>query len=536
MAQPWLTIGFLKARTNTIVMNQEYSLTFNDYVTILLRRAWLMVLTFVAVLAVALTVSIVLKPVYKSSGTILVESQTVSADLIQASPGGYVDEQIEVIRQRVLTRENLLKIIEKYRLYKSDDDSLTLSEKVEMIRSQVSLVPVRSSAQGRRNAVTIAFQLSFEGRTPEIAYGVASDLVTLFLNENVRSRTEKASEATDFLTSEADRIKKELDSYESQIAEYKQRHGDALPQHLEINMTMLSRAASELQQVERDRRLAQDELKALEAEQGAEVAEGVSAGTNLGAASIEALQAEYARLSSVYKESHPDLRALKRRISALESSPTGSEGGGASSSVGQRKMSAKIAIVRQRLNDLDEQQRSLRSRIQSHERQIGQTPQVERALATLMRDYDNAQKKYGEIRAKQMSAQVSENLVQENKAERFTLIEPPTRPDKPSKPDRAKIVLFGLLASLSAPVGLVFILESVNQRIRGANALAAVLGHRPLVVIPYITTREQLAARRRRLRYAIIIGVVLLGLAVGLIHKFYMPLDLLMFKIASRFG
>lgn len=517
-------------------MDHDYSLTLNDYVTILRRRASLMALTFVVVLAIALTVAVALKPIYRSAGTILVESQTVSPDLVQGSPAGFVDEQIEVIRQRVLTRENLLKIIEKYGLYKDGDHSLSVSEKVEMMRSQVLLEPIRANAKGKKNAVTIAFELSFEGRSAEMAHGVANDLVTLFLNENVRSRTERASEATDFLSSEADRIKKELDSYESQIAEYKQRHGDALPQHLEMTMTMISRAESELQQIERDRRFSLDELKGLEAEQGAANADGPSAGANLDNASAETLKAEYARLSSVYKESHPDVRALKRRIAALESSA--GSGGGASVpvSVARQKLAAKINIVRQRLDDLEEQQRNLRNRIQSNERKVAQTPQVERALSTLMRDYDNAQKKYAEIRAKQMSAQVTENMVQENKAERFTLIEPPTRPDRPAKPDRVKIILLGLLASLGSPVGLVFILENINQRIRGANALTAALGHRPLVVIPYITTREQLAARRLRIRYAIIIGIIVFGLAVGAIHKFYMPLDLLLFKIAGRFS
>lgn len=522
-------------------MAHDYSLTLNDYVTILRRRAFLMALTFLSVLSAALTIAVALKPVFTSTGTILVESQTVSPDLIQASPGGFVDEQIEVIRQRVLTRENLLKIIEKYRLHRDDEGSLTVSEKVEMMRAKVSLEPLRASSKGKKNAVTIAFQLSFEGGSPEVAHGVANDLVTLFLNENVRTRSERAGEATDFLTHEAERIKKELDSYESQIAEYKQRHGDALPQHLEATMTLLSRAGTELQQVDRDRRLAADELKVLEADLDATNAEALSRepATNIDSANVDALKAEYTRLSAVYKESHPDLKALKRRIAALEPT-TGGQGAAmtanAPASKAQQRIGSKINVVRLRINDLDEQQRNLRARIQAYERQITQTPQVERALSTLMRDYDNAQKKYSEIRAKQMTAQVSENLVQENKAERFTLIEPPTRPDKPSKPDRIKIILLGILAAVVTTLGLVFVLESVNQRIRGANALTAALRHRPLVVIPYITTRDQLAARRRRIRYAIIVGVIVSGLAVGAIHKFYMPLDILFFKVVGRFS
>ena len=40
---------------------------------------------------------------------------------------------------------------------------------------------------GRRGQATIAFSISFEDRHAELAYGVTSELVTLFLDENIKS-------------------------------------------------------------------------------------------------------------------------------------------------------------------------------------------------------------------------------------------------------------------------------------------------------------------------------------------------------------
>jgi succinoglycan biosynthesis transport protein ExoP len=64
-----------------------------------------------------MVVVIAIPPVYQSTGTILVESQTIPTDLIPSTAASLIDERIEIIRQRVMTRENLFKIIEKYQAF-----------------------------------------------------------------------------------------------------------------------------------------------------------------------------------------------------------------------------------------------------------------------------------------------------------------------------------------------------------------------------------------------------------------------------------
>ena len=91
-------------------MNSEYELTLNDYIAILKRRALLLCLSFALILGVSLLVAVAIPPVYQSTGTILVESQQISADLVAASNSTYADERIEIIRQRVMTREHLIRI------------------------------------------------------------------------------------------------------------------------------------------------------------------------------------------------------------------------------------------------------------------------------------------------------------------------------------------------------------------------------------------------------------------------------------------
>jgi len=520
-------------------MNSEYEMSIADYIAILKHRAVLVVISIVVIFGVSVLVAMSIPPVYESSGTILVESQQISPDLVAANNNTFADERIEVIRQRVMTREHLEGIINKYNLFSSQSRQLTLTEKIDEMRNAITVSLVSAAVKGR-GEVTIAFRLGFEHKQPEVAKEVANELVTLFLNENIKQRTERASETTEFLTQEADKLRVELETLENRLADFKQAHSNALPEHQELRMNMLSRAETELKEVDRDYKAAREEMRFNELEVSAASA-GVATKPGAGAAAdspqdLPSLKAEYTRLLSLYTPAHPDVRAVKRKIDALEAVKGSDTGGVTAVSMDVAKAQARVAASSARIKSLADQKNEILRKIEAYEAQILETPQVERGLVTLMRDHDNARKKYEEIRTKEMGAKISESLEQENKAERFVLLEAPLLPEKPVKPNRKKVVAMGFVL---APVGtgaLVMLLEMMNQRVRGAKALASVLGKRVLGTIPYIHTRAEIARRKKLRNLAILLGVVLIAIVLVIVHFLYMPLDLLLFKALARFG
>ncbi|WP_460139566.1 GumC family protein [Pseudomonas sp. S2_E01] len=519
-------------------MATEYEMSVNDYLAIVKHHALLIILSVTAILGVCLAVALSLPPTYESSGTILVESQQISPDLVGPNNNTFADERIEVIRQRVMTREHLEGIINKYNLFTSQSRQLTLSEKIEEMRNSITVSLVSADVKGR-GEVTIAFRLGFEHRQPDIANKVANELVTLFLDENIKQRTERASETTEFLTQEADKLRVELETLENRLADFKQAHSNALPEHQELRMNMLTRAETELKEVDRDYKSAREEMRFNELELSA-ANSGLASAPGVGGAAaaqpqdLGSLKAEYARLMSLYTEAHPDVRAVKRKIAALEAQ--GSSGKALPASMDVAKAQARISASEARIQSLADQKQQILKKISTYEAQILETPQVERGLVTLMRDHENARKKYEEIRTKEMSAKISESLEQENKAERFVLLESPLMPERPIKPNRKKVVAMGLVL---APVGagaLVMLLELINPRVRGTEALASVLGKRVLVSIPYIHTRAELARRKQWRVRLVIIGLVIFTIFLVLVHFLYMPLDLLMIKALGRFA
>jgi polysaccharide chain length determinant protein (PEP-CTERM system associated) len=475
-------------------MPTEYQLSLHDYLSIMRRRAPYLISVFIAGLLVSAALAFLIPPTFRSTGTVLVESQQILDSVVSSAIQSQLDEQINTIRQRVMTRENLLEIAKKYNLYKDEIGTLTSSEILARLRDSVIIESagtkdtIRPTRPGQQ---ATAFTISYENRHPELALQVTQELITQFLDWNVKLRTEGAAETTDFLTQESDKLKIEVDRLERSIAEFKQSNRNALPEQLTLRVSMLARAENDLREVERDIRSTKEEIRTLEVELSA-ARRGKSDDNS--SQSLPALKTELAKLTAIYNDSHPDIRRLKLRIEALEKSdaiPSPENNSTDALNPAIYKIQAKIESDNSRLISLAQQKAALQSTISENDRAMIQTPKVGQELDVLVRDRDIALKKFEEFRSKRMNAKIAENLESENKSGRFSVLEPPLFPEKPFKPDRVKIILLGFLLSLAAAVGVVIALEAIDKRIHGAEALAHILGCRPLAVIPYITTIDE---------------------------------------------
>lgn len=517
----------------------QYQLNLADYVDMLRRRLWLMLLVFLVVAGSAVAVIASLPSVYRATGVILVESQQIPAELVPTTVTSYADERIQVIRQRVMTRENLLRIIERYDVFAEEGRALSVSEQINRMRERVSVNVINSNGS-RRGGTAIAFSVGFEDESPSRAHRVSNELVTLFLQENVRVRTERATETTQFLAREAEKLKQELEQLEARVADYKQEYANSLPEHLNLRFGMLQRAEANLQAVEQEIKTTEEDRRYYELELSAarmQEANGIGAATDGGG--IAQLRQQYRELSGRYTEQHPDRRALRQRIAELEGDET-SQNSEVEDELGTglrvAQIEARLEANNRRIESLQAQRSELQQRVGELEERIVETPQVERALFILMRDHDNARAKYEEVRAKQVDAQIAESLEGESRAERFTLLEPPVLPEEPVSPDRARLAVLGAFLAAGSAGGLGLLLELLNRRVRGSRGVAAILRQQPLALLPYIQTTDERRRRHIRIISFIAGGLLALGVAAVLIHLLYMPLDVLLYRILARFG
>lgn len=501
-------------------MATDYELTLSDYLSVMRRHPAYLGGTFVTVLLIALIAAVAIPRTYQATGTIMIQGQNVPDSVVPTQVQVSVDERINKIKQRVLTRESLLNIANKYNIFSGNDRYLSSTELVQRMRDKVSvdLISVDTVQGYSSGRATIAFNLSFQDKSPKIAYQVANDLVALFLNWNVTLQTETATDTTIFLTEVADKQKHEVERLNGLISAYKQRHANALPEMASMHMATLQTDEINLNMLDQ-------KYNALEAQLSGKSDDSSSAPT-----SLSALKAKLVALSSIYNESHPEIVALKSKIAALENN--NDPNNAPSEKDGQT--SPKVNSLSDKLEPLARQRQMLQERIAQNKAAIIQAPEVAQGLAVITSERDSAQKRYEEILSKLQSAQMAEKLKSENKSERFVLLEPPVMPDKPFKPKPAKIMVMGFFLAIASSGGMLMLLMSLDRQIRSADALEHVLGTRPLAVIPYIVLPEEEANRKRTIKIAAIalgLSVILIAL---LIQFFYMPLNELLVKILAQ--
>lgn len=574
-----------------------------DYLQGLKRRKGRLVLVFAAVLALALAVTFGLPPVYTSRATILIEQQEIPQDLVRSTVTSYADQRVQVISQRVMTTANLSAIIDKYDLYADARASEPLEVVVTGMREDdVALELVSADVvdprSGRAVQATIAFQLAYSNENPVLAQKVTNELVSLFLNENLKSRTEVAEESLSFLSEEAAKLERRVAGLERDLAGFKARNAGRLPELNTVNLGLLDRTENQLLEAQRtlstleERRfmlagqLAQLEptLERLDL-QGGRLALSPSE-------RLKALQTEYLNLLSRYSAEHPDVQRTRREMEGL-SAELGARDTRGLLGTQRAAVAAELAGAEQRyapghpdvrrlrreLEQLDEQIRtagvtpvpmpedlgsevnpayvqleaqlegtvfeiaSTREKIRELERKIADyearllaSPEVEREYRSLMRDYELAVAKYREVTAKEMEAQLARSLETEQKGERFTLIEPPLLPEEPASPNRPAIAFLGAVFAVAGGLGTAALAEAVDHGVYGARGVTRLMGAPPLSVIPRI---ELASDRRRRVwrRLAWTLGALLTLLAVVLaFHYTVRPVDVLYFRLLHAVG
>lgn len=573
-----------------------------DYLAILNRRKKQLIIPAAIIFLLSILLAIGLPAVYQSKATILIEQQEIPTDLVRSTVTSYAGERIQMISQRVMTTENLSKIINDYGLYKDERKSSSMTILVEKMRKEVSLDMISADVvdprSGRPTSATIAFTLSFNNESPRTSQKVTNELVSLFLNANLERRAKSAIETTGFLSTESKKLEEKVATLEADLAKFKEENINNLPELQSLNLQLMNRAENELKGVDQQIR-ALEERKIYLTSELAQIDPGSGGLSSTGGRilgprdRLKELQTQLISLSSRYSPNHPDLIKIKKEIAALRKE-VGDTGEASELKKKVSELKTQRAVLRDRyspehpdvkkierslaqteealkkaakdkskeddgqdiesdnpvyiqlktqLNATDgelgsfrELRQKLVDKLSDFESRLLKSPQVERKYRDLSRDYENALAKYKEVKAKQLEAELAESLERENKGERFSLIEPPLVPEKPSKPNRIAILFLGFIFSLAGGVGTVAVAEALSDAIRDVGGLMQATGEPPLVTIPYIEVEAEKEQQEALKKLLIKGGIVAAVLIVILFHFFIKPLDVLWFIVMRRLG
>jgi len=569
------------------------------YLSILIRRRKVILTVGALLAALSVVIAFWLPPVYRSTATILIEEQEIPPDLVRSAIASYADQRIETIKQQILSRSTLWKIVEQDGLYKDlrkrSPTEGVLSRFVKDIQIEVINVKVIDKRTQNPTQATIAFTLAYDGETPELAQKVANELTSLFLGENLKTRERHALETTAFLRRESENLSRHIQELEEQIATVKKRAEGALPELVQLNMQLMTQAEREVIDTQREIRSLTEKKNYLEGELAT-----LKPHTPIISASgerlldsgerLKALRAQYASTSAYLSAEHPDIIRMKQEIVSLEKDGGTTDG---REELSRRLIAeqASLAALRERVGDLHpdaERSRAkvvaleqelqlvttrpakpaavkpenpayiniqaqlastnaslqslqlaradLKRRMAEYARRLETTASLEPQYLDLVRDRENSVRKHQEISSRLMEAQVSAELEVQRKGERFSLIDPPELPEKPDRPNRAAILLLGGLLAVGGGLGSGVLADNLDRTIRTADQLGRVMRSLPLAVIPYMPSEAEMARFERRRVAFRIAGLGIVMIALVVVHLVWIPLDVLWYALLRKLG
>jgi uncharacterized protein involved in exopolysaccharide biosynthesis len=491
-----------------------------------------------------------------------------------------------------MTFANLSELIKKYDLYADDRKSKPMEVIIEYMRRDIKTKIISADVvdprSGRPMEATIAFSIKYHSRNAETAQKVAGEITSLFLNENLKNRKEMASLTEEFLGKSLDGEKDKLKALETRLAQFKQEHAKELPEFSQFTIATLERSETELR--ERTARLdslqerriylkgelarlgasrivtggdlngltPEDRLRylynlsvQLKTQYGPNhpdvirtnnaINELLASGAQLRDKSFmkdikQRKEQELQSLESKYAASHPDVIKLRQQIEQLGKQETTAVSSNyeTSNNPDYIQLAAQLQAIEQNLISEQSIIGGLQDKIQSLQSSLSQSPKVEQDYRALMRELENANRNFLEYQAKQTQAKLATQLEQEQKGERFTLIEPPMRPEEPVSPNRPLLLVMAVVLSIAAAVGCVFGLEKIDGTVRSEAGLTRLSGIAPLVVIPHLAAHP--IERRSALAWQpLAVSAAVALVVISLVHFLYKPLDVVYYILIRKF-
>jgi succinoglycan biosynthesis transport protein ExoP len=562
------------------------------------RRTFMIVVGVVTLIAIGLAVF--LPSTYRSTATILIEQQEIPQEMVRSVITSFADQRVQTISQRVMTTKNLMALIDRYSLYPDMREKAPREVLLKKMRDDISMHMISADVvdprSGRPTQATIAFSVSYQNRSPELALKVADDLTSLYLNENLTSRTQLSEQTFAFLAEQAKGELGHITELDKSLAVFKVKHHDELPELTQLNIQTAERTELELhdsenriaaldsQRVLLQAQLAQlspnaqvysdsgqrvfnaeDRLKDLKSKlasykarygpnhpdvistqrevDGLEKQVKAEDGTSDRLRQLSETKAKLASALEKYSPTYPDVVRLQHEVDNLEKAVQAEAAAGAQQTATEHADNPVYIQVKGQLDALTVDRASevkkrdnLQAKLDNYDQRMAQSPDVERQYREMARELESAQLKYQEILSKQTEAQVAQNLEAERKGEKFTLIEPPQPPEKPVSPNRLLIVIAGLVLAIGLGFGAVVARESLDASVRGPNDIRSLLQVPALASIPVIVTTAERVRRKRLVLFSWGGGVGVLVLGVLSVHFFVRPLDVVWLTFWRKFG
>lgn len=549
------------------------ALDVEDYIDIVRRhKSWIFGPFLFCV--VASVVGVYLWPdSYISEGKVRITPQQVPESMVMSTFNQKMWDRIVSMRETILSTSELTNIINNKGLYRRELGRMTTQDVVEKMRKDITIVPLGGTVSSEQLIPAFAITFSYDDRVK--AQQVVADLMTRFIDENLKNNNMASFATVGYFKDQADAAKKELDEIENKITEFQVQNNGRLPDQMDANyrslMTLdnslsslnaqLGRSQAERLQIQAQitsLQNAQRELTRIARDTPAVTPNSVQRNERLLAAEkeVQYWEDQLRSLRQRFNEAYPDiqiaigqLNAAKQKRDELQKEELQKEDEArkaeakkdAAAAKGDKSDPVKTSpALSMNLVELDGRLRGLQTQLTSTDLQIEQihkdikhvndemknyqgriesAPLGQKTYADLLRDKEMARMKYADLSERLDKAQRSATLESRNEGQRLESLDPASLPTDPTEPKRPLVIAIGSAIGLLLGIVIAGAREMKDTSLKNLKDVRAytqmsVLGSIPLLENDFVVRRRRRLAWLGWTTACLVAVVVMVGAVV----------------------
>ncbi|MGH9875207.1 MAG: GumC family protein [Pyrinomonadaceae bacterium] len=512
----------------------------SEYLKIIRRRKWLIILPLIAVTAAVSWVVYRLPNIYESVTLIVVKPSTLPTGVVPSITEDSLTRQLTGIAQVVTSRSSLEPLVDRYELYKPERlRGEPMEAIIAMMRKDI-LVEINTS----RNDITNGFNITYRGREPKVTQAVTAELASKYINEQTKNTVNSTNSAKQFIDQQVRQTKEELDAVDKQRLDFMQKNVGNLPTEATSLVGQLTGLREQQKALIAEVGRLQDRSSALSTQltlmkkQSQEMIDDTAENTTdpkttLAWAELVKrkadLQSELQRMLTELKPKHPDVLAKQAQLDSVGTQmdqmvAEWKERIKEKQTKLQNRPDLSVAATEAQIQAVDGEIKRERKLLDDNEKQIGgllqrinNVPGAEVALGALERDYETKKTAYDQLLLQQQKITLGADAASQQQGEGIEVVDPANLPSKPVAPKRFLLSALGLGFGLGLGLLLTGIFEIPRLRtIESPEDARHYTGLPVLISVPELLTPAEARSipRRHRLLLAASVIVTMMSIPV----------------------
>jgi len=438
-----------------------------------------------SVLGVSLALS--LPAVFRAQATLIVESGQIPDELASTTVQTGEVEALEIIRQRILSRDVLLDMANDLDIYEGAV-GVGADEKVADLRSRIEILTRGGQVRRAARDATIV-TVGFSSENPRLTADTVNVIVTLILQTNVEMRTSVARQTLDFFNQEVAGLEEDLQQVSAQILDFQENNLESMPDSLDFRRSQQASLQERLIRLEREQSALQDRraqfVTFFETTGSVTVADTSNNRTPTRALRpaelrLAALRDEYSAMIGILSENNPRMVLLRSQIEVAEEEvsllPELSDDLVSDEDTQASLFDIQLADLDAQIAYIEEQKTATEGQMVQINQTIAATPSNAVTLGALERTYTNLQDQYNQAVANRARAETGSMIESLSRGQRITVVEQAVAPQDPSSPNRPVVAAAGFSGGLFLALAIIFLLEFLNRKIRHPADIEKAMG------------------------------------------------------------